>query len=291
MAAAHVPGEAEARRHVVVVVAEEVGAVVAQAQVEHHVGRYAPLVLRVEAHVLVVDVEIERAVGIGRQEEEARRRLLEAEAVEEILVARDRVGEEEVGGVLDVVGHFFEAGDRVVVQVPAEAELVVAAPPMLVPGQVLRQLEAPGRAVVLAAEGRAGLQEAAAQQDQDGLETPFALQVAAQPPLDQRRRALQEQVGAQHPGVAEDAGIGGALDGALRAGQGDGAQQGELIPPATSSSLRLAWKNKRWLGFRFQSSLIMPLRRSVTGAIPKSSSPPGVARPFATNAGIWIGRC
>ena len=40
-------------------------------------------------------------------------------------------------------------------------------------------------------------------------------------------------------------------------------------------------------GPKFQSIFSMPFQRSVSGAIPKSSLPPGVARPWATKAGIF----
>ena len=61
---------------------------------------------------------------------------------------------------------------------------------------------------------------------------------------------------------------------------------GEEISPLTSWRLRAPVTASRFLSLSVKSSFSTPVQPSVPGPTPKSSFPPGVARPFFTKVGI-----
>ncbi len=193
---------ARTRRHVVVVVAEQAGAVVAQPEIERDVRRDAPLVLGVEAEIVVADVEIQGTVRVGREEEEARGFVLETEALEQVLVARDGVGEQEVAGVLDVVGHFFEPRQGSVQEFPSGLERMIAghAAPRLV------EREAVDVALGAAAgKLRSGLDETGQEEQQHRLGALGLVEVDPGLALEVARARLQDRVRREHGGLEQGA--------------------------------------------------------------------------------------
>ncbi len=228
----HVPGRAQPRSEVVLVAAEEARVVVAQPEVQGHAVAHLPGVLEVDPPVVVGRVHGQVLSGLGQGDEEPGRRLGEAETGEEVLVDGVGARREEGRRVLHVVQDVVEAVHGDVVVVPAELELVVAAPVRLAPCESLGELHALGGAVPLSVEGGGRLLEAAREQDEDRFEAALAVDVVAEPALQPGGRGLQEGVGIHEEGVAQDARVGGAGHAGGGAGKGEGAEDGraDLAP-------------------------------------------------------------
>ena len=164
-------------------------------------GRHLPLVLRERGDVVRLDVQVQVAVRVRREREEARRRPLEAVEAEVLREDVRLVRRQERRRILDVVGHLLVAGEADVIEVPAELELVVAPHARQEVAERLRGLVALAHLIGLAAEGRARLDESAAQQHQQRLGAARLVQVVprlaarvAEGRLEKRGRAEERRL-------------------------------------------------------------------------------------------------